>query len=69
MKLSEGEIKYCINLFRRAVEMALHKGEFANDCVFKSFPKGSCGDTCLLLSKYLLDRSRNTNIICLWNIK
>jgi hypothetical protein len=40
--------------FRRAIEENLNRLECP--ITFKEFPRGSCGDACLLLGQYLSDR-------------
>ncbi len=44
------EIRLCAGKFRLAIEQCDKK--ILPD-TFRSFPKGSCGDTCLILAKYL----------------
>lgn len=49
--------------FRRAIEHAGHdpnnNNNNINNCYFKRFPTGTCGDTCYMLAKYL---SADTNL-------
>lgn len=53
----EGAIKDVKRLaaqYRRALEGAKKERVLCEDIVLRSFPKGCCGDACILLSWFLL---------------
>ncbi len=57
-------IKHLVIQFRNAINAAKHAGEFQNDCSFRNFPRGCCGDTCVLLAQYLLEHGIRTVYVC-----
>ena len=50
--------------FRTAIDTAKSHGEFDEDFSFCHFPRGCCGDTCLLLGHYLLANGINSRYVC-----
>lgn len=50
--------------FKSAMLSALHDKRFDSDVVFRDFPLGCCGDTCYLLSEYLLSKGIETIYVC-----
>ena len=54
---------YLAEQFRNAMDCAKEAGYFENEVCFKSFPKGSCGETCYLLAEYLLDHGIYTEYV------
>lgn len=59
--IMEELLEEAATLFRKAIE-SIHYSEFPVECQLRySFPGGACGDTSLLLGKYLLE---HYNIDC-----
>ena len=50
--------------FRNAIEKAQINGERDEINYFRNFPRGCCGDTCDLLSHYLLESGISTRYVC-----
>ena len=50
--------------FRDAIDVAKSHGEFDGDFSFCHFPRGCCGDACLLLGHYLLTKGINSRYVC-----
>lgn len=58
------KVRYFVNQFRSAIELAKEFGEFKKDISFNSFPRGCCGDTSDLLAHYLLENGIKTYYVC-----
>ena len=50
--------------FRDAIDRVCAEGLLDNDIVFRSFPRGCCGDTCYLLAEYLRTKGIKTVYVC-----
>lgn len=50
--------------FREAIDLAFEAGEFDSDIIFRSFPRGCCGDASDLLAQYLLENGIKTTYVC-----
>ena len=58
------DIKRLVGQFRDAIDRAKKKGEFETYDGFVNFPRGSCGDTSLLLAQFLLENDIRTDYVC-----
>ncbi len=57
-------IRLLAQKFRNAMDEANRAGYFSDMIAFKCFPRGACGDTCLLLAEYLLEHGIYTAYVC-----
>ena len=69
--INEFEVSYAMNnirllaqKFRKAMDKANSAGCFSDLIAFRYFPRGACGDTCLLLAEYLLEHGIYTAYVC-----
>lgn len=53
-----------VQTFRAKLDYAYNEGLFSDDIIFHHFPKGCCGDTCLLLAEYLKLHGIQTIYVC-----
>lgn len=58
------DIQYLVTKFRRAIDKAKKNGEFDSDFIFRSFPRGCCGDASDLLGEYLLEHGVRSTYVC-----
>ena len=60
----EEKIRQLSTEFRCAIEEAQKQGEFEKDFLFSRFPRGCCGDTCILLGQFLLMNGIDSWYVC-----
>lgn len=58
------EIIALVKEFRSKMDYAFREGLFSADIVFRSFPKGCCGDTSDLLAEFLKNHGISTVYVC-----
>ena len=58
------ELVKMASLFRSKMDRSLRDCLFANDIIFRRFPRGCCGDTCYLLAEYLKEHGVQTIYVC-----
>ena len=50
--------------FRHAIDSSVKEGLLNKDKIFRSFPRGCCGDTCYLLAEFLHKYDIDTVYVC-----
>lgn len=60
MRANDSVIRAYATQFKNVMMDLKRVGAFEKDCVFRSFPRGCCGDTCNLLAEFLLSKGIET---------